>query len=374
MTSPLIANRFAFHRCTPQITIEEHERQRVIELGEWMAARDRIYLDKCFWIYLRAARTLAPSPRGTSDLLDALVAGVSSGRLVCPISDVLFLELMKQSDPATRGATAELIDELSCGTALSPEPTRVATEVAHFLHASVGHSVIPLEHLVWTKVSYVLGGQHPVATGVPEHEQVVLQKAFFDHLWGISLSTMVREIGDARPLSSQFVDLADRLNHGNAAHASKMKSFAQVYREEINGVLELAAPIAADVLHDMALKALGSDVQPSEDEKEEVRRQCLGLLRAAVRKPVGRRALRTLQVAALLHAALRWNQTQKLNANDIFDFHHAGAALGYCDAMLTDGPMRALLVQRHLAVERDFSCRVMSSVEEATTWVRQRVA
>lgn len=221
---------------------------------------------------------------------------------------------------------------------------------------------------------WLWGGQHPVATGVPEHEQVVLQKAFFDHLWGISLSTMVREIGDARPLSSQFVDLADRLNHGNAAHASKMKSFAQAYREEINGVLELAAPIAADVLHDMALKALGSDIQPSEDEKEEVGRQCLGLLRAAVREPVGRRALRTLQVAALLHAALRWNQTQKLNANDIFDFHHAGAALGYCDAMLTDGPMHALLVQRHLAVERDFSCRVMSSVEEATTWVRQRVA
>ncbi len=34
-----------------------------------------------------------------------------------------------------------------------------------------------------------------------------------------------------------------------------MKSFAQVYRDEINGVLELAAPIAAEVLHDMAVVA-----------------------------------------------------------------------------------------------------------------------
>ena len=59
-----------------------------------------------------------------------------------------------------------------------------------------------------------------------------------------------------------------------------------------------------------------------------------------------------------MHAALRWNRTQKLNANDIFDFHHAGAALGYCDALLTDGPMHTLLMQRHLAIERDFSCRV----------------
>lgn len=88
-----IADRFAFHRSTPQITVDEYERRRVIELGEWVAARGRIYLDKCFWIHLRAARTLASSPPGAADLLDALVAGVSNGQLVCPISDVLFLEL-----------------------------------------------------------------------------------------------------------------------------------------------------------------------------------------------------------------------------------------------------------------------------------------
>lgn len=135
-----------------------------------------------------------------------------------------------------------------------------------------------------------------------------------------------------------------------------MKSFAQVYRDEVNGALELAAPIAADVLHDMAVKSLGPGIQSSTDEREGITRQCLGLLRAAARKHVGRRVLRTLQVGALLHAAVRWNRTQKLNANDLFDFHHAGAALGYCDALLTDGPMHTLLMQRHLAIKRDFPC------------------
>jgi hypothetical protein len=369
-----IADRLAFHRSTPQITIDEYERRRVIELGEWVAGRDRIYLDKCFWIHLRSARTRAPSPPGASDLLDSLVTGVSAGRLVCPISDALFLELMKQSDPATRGATAELIDELSCGITLSPEPVRVATEVAHFLHANAGYSVHPLEHLVWTKVPYILGSQHPVATTFPEDERLVIQKAFFDHFWEVSLSTMVAAIGDAWPFASTFVDIADRLNRDNAAHAPSMKSFAQIYRDEINGVLELAAPIAADVLHEMTVKSLGSDIQPSLDERKGITRQCLGLLRAAVRKPAGPRALRTLQVGALLHAALRWNRTQKLDANDLFDFHHAGAALGYCDALLTDGPMHTLLKQRHLAIKRDLPCRVMSSVEEAVAWVRHRSA
>lgn len=374
MTSAQIAERFALHRATPQITADEHARRRVIELGEWVMARDRIYLDKCFWIYLRGARMRAPCPPGASDLLDALVAGVAAGRLVCPISDALFLELMKQSDLTTRSATAELIDELSCGVTLCHEPTRVATEVAHFLHANAGHSVHPLEHLVWTKVPYILGVQHPVATAFPEDEQLVIQKAFFDHLWEFSLSTMVGTIGSAWPLASPFGDIANRLNRDNAVHAPSMKSFAQVYRDEINGVLELAAPIAADVLHDMARKALGPAAQSSAEEREEITRQCLGLLRAAIRKPAGRRALRTLQVGALLHAALRWNRTQKLNANDIFDFHHAEAALGYCDVLLTDGPMHALLRQRNLAIERDFLCRVMSSAKEAADWIRCRIA
>lgn len=124
----------------------------------------------------------------------------------------------------------------------------------------------------------------------------------------------------------------------------------------------------------MTRMALGPAAQPSAEQREEITRQCLGLLRAAIRKPAGRRALRTLQVGALLYAALRWNRTQKLNANDMFDFHHAEAALGYCDVLLTDGPMHALLRQRNLAIERDFACRVMSSAEEAADWVRCRIA
>lgn len=374
MTTDDISDRFAFHRANPNITIDEHVKSKIVELGEWMAARDRIYLDKCFWIYLRDARTRPPGLPGASNLLDILVAGVSAGRLVCPISDALFLELMKQSDPISRGATAELIDELSCGITICPHQTRVATEVAHLMHTGAGNCVHPLEHLVWIKVPYILGVRHPVSTAFPEDEQLVIQKAFVDHQWDIPLTKMVEVIGETWSSPSPFADIANRLNRDNAAHAQSMKSFAQVFRDEFNGVLELAAPIATDVLHNMALKALGDAIQWSPGEKQASIKQCLGLLRAAARKPVGRRAMRTLHVGALLHAALRWNRAQKLSANDLFDFQHAEAALGYCDALMTDSPMHTLLMQRHLSIQRDFPCQVMSSVTEAANWVQLRIS
>ncbi|WP_121452715.1 hypothetical protein [Acidovorax sp. 106] len=50
----------------------------------------------------------------------------------------------------------------------------------------------------------------------------------------------------------------NRSNRDNAVHALSIKSFAQVSQDEINGVLELAAPIAADVPHDMASGQEGS--------------------------------------------------------------------------------------------------------------------
>ncbi|MBN8455443.1 hypothetical protein [Accumulibacter sp.] len=87
-TTAPIAESFNFHRATPpDVTIDEHVRRKVVELGKRVTARERIYLDKCFWIHMRAARTNSRSPPGASELLASLAAGVAAGRLICPISD-----------------------------------------------------------------------------------------------------------------------------------------------------------------------------------------------------------------------------------------------------------------------------------------------
>ena len=91
---------------------------------------------------------------------------------------------------------------------------------------------------------------------------------------------------------------------------------------------------------------------------------------ASVREPPS--AYRS--VAPLALSLSHANRRQKLDANDLFDFHHAEAALGYCDAFLTDGPMHSLLMQRHLGIESGFTCRVISSIEAAADWVRCRLA
>ncbi|SDW96537.1 hypothetical protein [Nitrosomonas oligotropha] len=110
----------------------------------------------------------------------------------------------------------------------------------------------------------------------------------------------------------------------------EMRSFEQVYKDEIYGVLEIAAPIARDVFEGMLLKSTGQTIEHSTNERESKIQATHNLLCAAISKQSVRRALRTLHIGALLHAAVRWNRTQKIVVNDLYDFHHAEAALGYC--------------------------------------------
>lgn len=156
---------FDRHAAEPHVSIDAHVRKRRIALGEWVVARKRIYLDQRFWIDLRKV-ALGPrtDPENVS-LLDILRRRVANDEIICPISEPVFAELMKQQDRSTRRATAQLIDELSRGVCLGPERERAGTELAHFLYLNGRQGTTsPRNVLVWSKLSYVLGVMHPSKT------------------------------------------------------------------------------------------------------------------------------------------------------------------------------------------------------------------
>jgi hypothetical protein len=180
---------FAKHKAEPNVSVDEYVRARRIELGRSLDHRRPVYLDLRYWIILRDAllnRTADPTAK---TLLDLLRRQVRAGRIFCPISGAVFLELLKQKDLSTRSATAQLIDDLSLGVTLAPEPERIGTELAHFLYSQRDQQALyPLQWLVWSKLSDVLDVVHPTDTGFQPQTELMIQKAFFDHMWGMSLA------------------------------------------------------------------------------------------------------------------------------------------------------------------------------------------
>ncbi len=360
------------HRASPDVSIDEHVRRRQLELAQSLEQKQAIYLDLKFWIILRDVAAGLRTAAQEIELLHLLRKLVAGGKAICPISDSTFVEVFKHRDSRTRKATADLIDELSQGVTIIPFELRVGTELAHFIHSIANpDSVYPLDHLVWSKLSYVLGYVHPSCTEFDRETELAMQKAFFDHMWVIPLSEMVERIGEAMPADLvSFESLAARLNNGNAEHTAELRSFEHTYSLEIQGAIDLFAGRAADIVGEMSRKAVGSSMNRGSAEWRVQEQQWKNLLIAAFKKDATKDALRTLHINTCLHAFVRWNKSQQLEANDFFDFRHASAALGYCDAFLTERPLRAMVTAKNIALDKRYGCRVISEVAEAVEFLK----
>lgn len=357
------------HKQHPDISIDRHVKARVVELGGSLAGRHAIYLDVCYWLLLRNALLANDNETPTGKLLGLLRDTVKRGKVFCPISESVFLELLKQSDPSSRLRTAKLIDELSLGVSLLSQRERVGTELAHFLYSSQnGAEVHPLRHLVWTKLPYVLGFLHPTETSIDPPTLLAIQKAFFDEMWTVDLAEMIERFGAAPlPLDPKLDHIADKLNAENAEHAGEIKSFRQALTNELSGVADLCADMAADILGEMAMKQGHAAPSPESSDWKRTRTMCANLVFHGLQaKPGLRHKLPTLYIEACLHAATRWDKSRRIVGNDIYDFNHASAAVAHCQAFFTEGPLKALLGLKHHDLENDFSCRVASEVPEAT--------
>lgn len=306
------------------------------------------------------------------DLLNALRRAVSEGWAFCPISDGCFLEIFKQSDVTTRRRTAELIDELSLGATLINFDQRIGTKIAHLLHSGVTpERVLPLDVLVWTKLSNVLGYYTPPMEMFAADTGRVVEKAFFDFMWDFPLVEIDEFIGAgmSSPGTDRHERLALDLTQGIQASAAGLKNYNQAYEHELVGVLDLFTGRAAQILIDMAPPSLGPRPQHGSAQFKDIERKCLSLLIGAMKSARGRATLRTLHIQVSLHAAVRWNKGQKFKANDFFDHQHAAAAVGYCDAFFTERSLASVLTKQSLALDKLYGCTIASTPEGALAHV-----
>lgn len=352
------SSRIEFHRRNPDVSLQSYMRDKRCQLGAAVTSIQRIYLDQRFWLLLRDVSLSRSGDKAISDLLALLRYLVSQGKAICPISESVFIELLKQSDESTRLATAQLIDDLSLGITLISFDERVRQELCNSFYEQAGVTdLIPLQQLVWTKLAYVLGEIHPSNTPFSPEEELVIQKAFSDHIWNTSLVEIVRHI-DEPPPQFDWNALAARLNAGNNAHYSTIRSYPQAFRAEFEGGLSLFR-------NEMAMLAKELDERGYSDFGAK-----LAHLSQKKRFEVFSQSIPSLHIYGTCHAAIRWDQRRNLCGNDLFDFHHAHAALGYCDVFLTEKPLTDMLSQQHLGLSK-YKCRTFWSPTSALSWLRE---
>lgn len=360
----LDVDRLPFHRDCSDVSAEQYVRQLKLALHERLKRRRGVYLDTKFWVNFRRIVLRKKAFSEYAPLLELLRLRVADGTLFCPMSESILSELCKQDDPGTRAATAALMDELSLGISLDVFHDRMKTEIA-----CVPGFGLPTEpqltrkRLVWTKVAFAFGPNYPSQTAFDAATERAIQKTFIDMSWNAKLSEIVGTLDmSERPLDS-FESLAALVNDDNEAHASERKSFKRTLALSLSEAADCATPFATKLLLQKFEKQFLRSAANEEilQLNSTARQALLALLNYSQSQAL----LPTLHIYAALHAFVRWNNGHQLKPNDFHDFHHACAALGYCDVFLTENTLKSHLTSANLKLDEFYDCKVVASVDEA---------
>lgn len=353
------------HKLTPEISLDEHVRNRQLELSRYVSNRKTVYLDTNFWIILRDVKLGRRSDSLGTKLCDLIFSLSESKLCLFPISETTFVELLKQTEEESINKTVSLVDKLSEGVSILYAEERVFLEILYFIYKTTGKSTNNPRDLIWTKLSYVLGYSHPAPNISPEMDRL-LQKSFFDHLWEISMREMIdvmRENGGI--IDTKFKDISEGLNTGKFSHTHENRSFKQMFMSEIGGSVDAHRDLIKEAFIHLYQKETGHTPTESELDASKSDNLSGNMIYNLFRLNKIKSELPSFRIPSGLHAAVRWDKSQNYQANDMHDIGHATAALPYCDYFFTEGRFGHLITQKILSYDKLYECRVEKNLKGA---------
>lgn len=255
---PDMAALLAAHRAQPGISFAQHLASLEEDVARDALGTSRVYLDLKYWIFLRDADLGKPQKPVHVPFLEAMLRGVTEGRFVCPITEAVFFEVDRQGNTERRMQTVRMIDRLSRGVVIKNACDRALCEITEFFEAAIVRQERPAVpcRRVWVRPYSFLGT--PQVSGWGEAEDLAINKAFLSYMWTRSIEDLLTDT----PVPDDDHDDALRANavritEQSAKHAPEMKSFEQVFADEVAGLIDVHRaeighafrPHAAALLH-----------------------------------------------------------------------------------------------------------------------------
>jgi hypothetical protein len=161
-----------------------------------------------------------------------------------------------------------------------------------------------------------------------------------------------------------------RITESSAKRTSEMKSYEQVFVDEVAGLIEAYRPEISRAFRPYAtvmLQAAGADSH----DLPTVEQHGLDLAYSAAAAPKPHNALPLIRILAGLHAFIRWQRQRAFTFNDIFDLRHAAAAIPYCDVFLTEKFVKTACTSSLLDFGTAYNSRIICDEDEALDAVSQ---
>jgi hypothetical protein len=360
-----ICAQIDYHRAHPKVSFAQHLLAMEEETAREALRLTRIYLDIRYWIFLRDAHIGRPQKPVHTKLLELMIAGVAAGKIVCPITEVVFFELDRQGNTERRMHTARMIDMLSRGFVIKNYCERYFCEIRDLFDAMIVRQRLPEtpSRRVWVRPYSFLGT--PRFSGFDVETDLTVNKAFLSYAWKLSLEDLLTDtpVSDRRN-DDEFRETAALITDMSAKYAPDMRSFTKVYEDEVGGLIvahrdeicQMFRPYGVAFFRQKGL----SDCDPLI-----VDRSGLTLLSSVATDPKSHLAVPLIRVMAGLHAFIRWQRQRPFRFEDFFDLRHAAAAIPYCDIFLTEKFLKIACTSGPLNFGTKYSTQIISDEEEA---------
>jgi hypothetical protein len=322
-----------------------------------VAEKKIIYLDVCHWINLRhvwlQSRLALPVYEQIADRLNRLAERKA---VLCPLSVPIFDELMKQLDPRSRAATANLMDIFSQGISVMRFDEAFAEQCRSALNGK-GHDVRIKTSSV-SKVGMWFGDDQARAAWWSPDIAEAWDNVSIDLRWELTVC-------DCQKLSTQgFAPRPQRRNF-----FSKWAHLPAQQRATPKPFWELSRKCRSDVVEDYAAEVI-SRIESilGGIQRDELHESIIKVTHAMIEsKDYGR--IPCCEVLAGMCAA-RVLGGGEIRPNDIFDFLHASAGIPSSEAYFCDGPMEHLVRSKELKLDQHFGVKVHSKPEDLLSYLK----
>ncbi|MFK7909915.1 MAG: hypothetical protein AB8F34_04855 [Akkermansiaceae bacterium] len=347
-----LEKRGEWHVQNPNLRAEEYLHSLHIELWEFVKGRTLLYLDTGYWVGMRQG--LLDDRRDSHLRLFLRLVNLSrEGVVICPTSDALFDELVRQNDRSTRAATAELMDQLSMGICLQNKTELIWTEIRRQIYRSIKPELREAWcEWIFTKIGLIHYPGLPHHDSYNEAENNYLRKSFIDHCWFAGLIKDMAsasdhpewghvdndQLADAHNQDFQYYreNKADRENIRGQEIGLEWQLKYNIEFEKIAGEILQLEPVAC------AAYMPNRDKQP--DQNPEV--------------------LPQIQIKTTLSTFFATDHKKRMKATDLPDIEHASYALPYVDIFACDRRLAHAIKAGPHKLDSTYGTEVVGSVTE----------
>jgi hypothetical protein len=322
-----------------------------------VAKRRVIYLDVCHWINLRHVWLQSSKALPIYEqIVDCLNRLALQQTVLCPLSAPIFEELMKQLDPRSRAATANLMDIFSQGISMMRFEEAFAQQCCTAIPRDGAE--VRVNSSSFSKVGMWFGDEMAKAAWWTPEISDMWDNVSIDLRWETTVNDCQKLTIqgfppqlEARSFFTKWTDLASQ-------QKSQPKPFWELSRRCRSDVVdEYLVQVVANVV------AILGGVPPGE-----INANVLRVARSMVDSR-GYGLIPCCEVIAGMCAAQVF-RGGKLRPNDIFDFLHASAGIPASEAYFCDGPMEHLLRSKHLKLDEEFKVRIHSDPEDLLSYLK----